>query len=53
MKDIGILEVNIGDNDDIVVPDYVSVLELVSDNDLYFNRNIARQNKKKMEKKHD
>ena len=39
-QDIGILEINI-----------VSVLEKVSNNELYFNKNIAKRNSKKQEKK--
>lgn len=52
--DIGLLEVNVSDDDKaIVIPDYVSVLELVSNNEMYFNRNIARQDVKNLEKKND
>lgn len=50
-KEVGILEVNIGDDEMVAIPDFVSVLEKVSNNELYFNRNIARKNEKKQEKK--
>lgn len=52
-KESGILEINVGKDEEVVIPDYVSVLEKVSSNELYFNKNIARQRYKKMEKKHD
>ena len=50
-QDIGILEINIGDDEEVVIPDFVSVLEKVSNNELYFNKNIAKKNSKKQEKK--
>lgn len=50
-QDIGILEINIGDDEEVVIPDFVSVLEKVSNNELYFNKNIAKRNSKKQEKK--
>ena len=52
-KDSGILEVNVGDEEDVVVPEYVSVFEKVSDNDSYFNRNIAKKNSYRKDKKND
>ena len=52
-KESGILEINVGKDEEVVIPDYVSVLEKVSSNELYFNKNIARQRYKTMEKKHD
>ena len=52
-RESGILEINVGHDDEVVVPDYVSVLEMVSSNEMYFNRNIARQKYRKREKKHD
>lgn len=50
-QDIGILEINIGNDEEVVIPDFVSVLEKVSNNELYFNKNIAKKNSKKQEKK--
>ena len=41
-KESGILEINVGKDEEVIVPDFVSVLELVSNNELYFNKNIAR-----------
>lgn len=52
-EEIGILEINVGEDEKVVTPDFISVLEKVSNNELYFNRNIARKQKKKLEKKHD
>lgn len=52
-KDSGILEVNVGEDESVLVPGYVSTLDEVSNNELYFNRNLARNKGKKMEKKHD
>ena len=52
-KDSGILEVNVGEDENVLVPGYVSTLDEVSNNELYFNRNLARNKSKKMEKKHD
>ena len=51
--DNGILEINVSDKEEIFIPDYISVLERVTDNEMYFNRNIAKQDKKKLEKKND
>lgn len=53
MKDIGILEVTEREGITLEVPKYVSIMEVVSDNELYFNRNIAKKNTKRKEKKHD
>ena len=53
MNDIGILEVTVREDVDTQVPDYVSVMEFVSNNELYFNRNIAKKNTKRKENKHD
>ncbi len=50
-KDIGILEINIGIDEDVVIPDFISMIEKVSDNELYFNKNIARKKDVKLEKK--
>ena len=52
-KDIGILEINVGEDEKVVTPEFISVLEKVSDNELYFNKNIARKKVKNLEKKHD
>lgn len=52
-RESAILEINLGQEEDVTIPDYVSVLEMVSNNEMYFNRNIAREKYKKMEKKHD
>lgn len=52
-NDVGILEINIGLNEEIFIPDYVSVLEKVSTNEMYFNKNIAIKDRKKLTKKND
>lgn len=52
-KESGILEINVGKDESVVIPEYVSILDKVSSNELYFNRNIASQRYMKMEKKHD
>ena len=52
-QDIGILEINVGEDEKVVTPDFISVLEKVSENELYFNKNIARKKGQKLEKKHD
>lgn len=52
-KDIGILEINVGEDEKVVTPEFISVLEKVSDNELYFNKNIARKKGKNLEKKYD
>ena len=52
-KGSGILEVNVGEDEKVIVPEYVSVLEEVSDKEEYFNRNIARQDNRRKEKKYD
>lgn len=50
--EVAILEINVGDKDEeVVIPDYISVKEKVSNNELYFNKNIARKNNKKIERK--
>ncbi len=51
MESVAILEINVGDSEDVVIPPYVSVMEVVSDNELYFNRRIAKIDNKKLEKK--
>ncbi len=50
MKDIAILEINVGESEEVVIPPFVSVMEKVSDNELYFNKRIARKNGRKLEK---
>lgn len=52
-KDIGILEINVGDDENVVTPEFISVLEKVSNNEMYFNKNIAKKKGQKLEKKHD
>lgn len=52
-NDIGILEINIGIDEEVFIPDYVSVLEKVSNNELYFNKNIAIKEGRKLSKKND
>lgn len=51
-KEIGILEINVGVDDIVAIPDFVSVIEKVSNNEIYFNKNIARKKgQKKLEKR--
>lgn len=50
MKDIGILEINVSDNEEILIPDFVSVIENVTGNELYFNKNIAIKNERELKK---
>ena len=53
-NDIGILEINISsDFDEVLIPDFVSILEKVSNNEMYFNRNIAFKKEQKLVKKND
>ncbi len=51
--DIGILEINIGEDEKVIVPEYVSVIEKVSGKDDYLNRNIALKTGRNLKKKHD
>ena len=49
--DVGILEINIGENEEVSLPDCVSVMERVSDKEMYFNKNIALKTNKVLEKR--
>lgn len=51
MKDIGILEINIGENDQVLIPDFVEVLGLVTDDLSFYNKNIAKRDGRKLAKK--
>ncbi len=51
MDDVGILEVNVSEHEVVKVPDYVTVMENVSKNPNYFNKNIAKKVKGKELKK--
>ncbi len=48
--DIGILEVNISDGAHPTIPPYISVLENVTQNANYYNKNIALKTGKRLEK---
>lgn len=50
MSDVGILEINVGEHDVVEIPDYVSVMENVTNNKDYYNKNIARKNGKELKK---
>lgn len=52
-KDVGILEINVGEDEDIVIPDFVAVMEQVSNNEMYFNKHIAKKVGPSLEKKYD
>lgn len=52
-SDIGILEINVGEEEKVIIPDFVTILEKVSNNELYFNKNIARKKEQKLEKQND
>lgn len=47
----GILEINIGPDGKVIIPPFVTPLENVTNNPLYYNRNIALKNPKEYVKK--
>lgn len=49
-SDIGILEINVDENEVIVVPDFVSILDKVTDDLHFYNKNIARRSGKELKK---
>ena len=51
--DNGILEINVSDKEEIFIPDYISVLERVTDNEMYFNRNMALKDCQVLKVKYD
>ncbi len=50
MGDIGILEVNVGEQEVVQIPNYITVMENVSHNKNYYNKNIAKINGKELKK---
>lgn len=52
-NNIGILEINIGEDEEVLTPPYVEVLEKVSGKQDYFNKNIALKDGKNLRRKHD
>ena len=49
-KEIGILETNVLENEKVVIPSFISVLENVTNNDSYYNRMIAYKKGKELKK---
>ena len=43
MEDVGILEINVGEHEVVNIPDYVAVMEDVTKNSNYYNKNIAKK----------
>ena len=50
-NEIGILEINVMENEVVKIPSFVAALENVTRNDKYYNREIALKKGKKLEKK--
>lgn len=50
MEDVGILEINVLENEKVRIPDYITVMEDVSKNRDYYNKSIARKNGKELKK---
>lgn len=50
MEDVGILEINVLENEKVSIPDYITVMEDVSKNRDYYNKSIARKNGKELKK---
>lgn len=49
--EIGILEINVMENEDVKIPDFITVIENVTKNESYYNRGIALKKGKVLEKK--
>lgn len=50
MEDVGILEINVGEHEVVSIPSYVTVMEDVTNNKDYYNKNIARKDSKELKK---
>lgn len=50
MSDIGILETNVTENETVQIPSYIAVMEDVTRNRDYYNKNIARKVGKELKK---
>lgn len=50
MPDIGILEINVSENEQVHIPSYISVMENVTNNKDYYNKNIAKIDGKELKK---
>lgn len=48
--ELGVLEVNVGQDEKVAFPSYVSILENVTNNPAYLNINMARENNKQYKK---
>lgn len=49
-SDVGILEINVDEKDKVVVPDFVCILDKVTDDLNFYNRNIAKKSGKELKK---
>lgn len=50
MSDIGILEINIEQDDNVMIPNFVSVIGKVTDDLAFYNKNIAKVSERKLKK---
>ncbi len=47
-SELGILEINISENENIETPEFLTILENVTNNEKYYNRTIATENPKQL-----
>lgn len=50
MDAVGILEINVSENEQVILPECVTVMENVTNNQEYYNKNIAKKDRKELKK---